>query len=505
LALGIFLSSLDLAIVATALVPIANSLGSFDQSTWIVNSYTLTYTGFLIILSKISDIFGRKSTLTASLLFFVVFSAACGASQTTIQLVIFRAFQGIAGAGMYSVTYVILFEICPPENYALYSVMVTSTVTLAVLCGVVLGGAISRAGSWRWIFWINIPIGCVATAILVLALPNNFPSHHLPKEAGRRQSWARLPSAKTLKRIDFLGTALLLGATILFVAALEEAAAGRAWDSGLIISFLVVSSILWSLFLGLERRITLAADVCESVLPWRLIKSRVAMGVVMSMLFAGGQYAVCLIVIPQRYQTLHAMSPLQAALRVFPFGLTSPFAGTLAAGICKKRQIPPIYFCLAGTGLQMVGMSLMATAPTSTHVFGGFYGYQVVAGFGVGLNLILLTLTIPLAVEERDRSTGLGTLLQARHLGSAICLAVTATILNHSVRSHLRDILLPADIDSILKSAERIDLLPLAVQDSVRHEFGEGYNLGFMALVGFAAAQLPANLLMWRREQVLVN
>jgi hypothetical protein len=97
------------------------------------------------------------------------------------------------------------------------------------------------------------------------------------------------------------------------------------------------------------------------------------------------------------------MSPLQAALRVFPFGLTSPFAGTLAAGICKKRQIPPVYFCLAGTVLQIVGMSLMATAPTSTHVFGGFYGYQVVAGFGVGLNLILLTLMIPLAVEDQDR------------------------------------------------------------------------------------------------------
>jgi len=124
-----------------------------------------------------------------------------------------------------------------------------------------------------------------------------------------------------------------------------------------------------------------------------------------SMLIVGGQYTACMVIIPQRYQTVNSLSPLQSAIRVFPFGLTSPFAGTLAAGIAKKRQIPPLYLCLAGTALQIIGISLMAIAPTSTQVFGGFYGHQIITGCGVGINLILLTLLIPYVVEDRDRGT----------------------------------------------------------------------------------------------------
>jgi hypothetical protein len=114
-----------------------------------------------------------------------------------------------------------------------------------------------------------------------MALPNNFPNHYLPKEDDGRRYWIQLPSRKVFRRIDVIGATLLLGASIFLVAALEEAAAGRAWNTGLIISFLVVSGILWPLFLGIERRITLASALCEPVLPWRLIKSRVAMGVVL--------------------------------------------------------------------------------------------------------------------------------------------------------------------------------------------------------------------------------
>ncbi|PVH93343.1 MFS multidrug transporter-like protein [Periconia macrospinosa] len=506
LSIAIFLSSLDLAIVTTALVPIANSFHSFEQGSWIVNSYMLTYTGFLVILSKLSDVFGRKSILAITFTIFIVFSAGCGASQTATQLIVLRAFQGIGGAGMYSVTYIILFEVAPPEKYAMYTAMVTSMVTLAVVCGVVLGGAISSAGAWRWIFWVNIPVGCIALAILLVSLPNGFPHYSLAKQSQQKHAIRlRFPSTEAFKRVDYVGTACLLCASVFLVAALEEAAAGRPWKSALIISFLCLSGIFWPTFFLFERKLTRASKSREPIFPWRLATSRQTVGLFMSMLLVGGQYTVCLVALAQRYQTLHSMSPLQASLRVLPFGLASPFAGTIAAGVSKKRQIPPIYFCLAGSLLQIVGMTLMATSVASPSVFGGFYGFQVVSGVGVGFNLILLTLMTPLAVEEQDKATALGSVLQSRNLGGALCVAITATIFNNYVRTHLGDILTQQALEAVLRSSQSITLLPVDIQDTVKQTFGKGSNLQFMVLVGFAAAQVPTNLLMWRQEQIRVK
>ncbi|KAL8902863.1 MAG: hypothetical protein Q9207_004328 [Kuettlingeria erythrocarpa] len=187
LSLAVFLPSMEVSIVATSLLAITNELQGFGRGSWIITSYMLTYTGFLIIWAKLSDIFGRKLLIVTSLGHFVIFSGACGAAQTMNQL----AMQGIGGAGSYSLVFVIFFEMVPPQKFARYSSMLSAVFALALLLGPLLGGAINNSISWRWIFLINIPPGLITMLLLLVTIPKHFPHHHLPPSAPQRLNFKR--------------------------------------------------------------------------------------------------------------------------------------------------------------------------------------------------------------------------------------------------------------------------------------------------------------------------
>ncbi|WQF84727.1 Putative major facilitator superfamily, MFS transporter superfamily [Colletotrichum destructivum] len=155
LAFGLFLSSLETTIIATSLVSIASDLGSFNKSNWVVTSYLLTYTGFLIIFARISDLFGRKGTVLVSLTVFTLFSLACGVSQTMEQLIVFRAFQGMGGAGLYSMAVSVITEITPLKYIGISSGLMGSIFAMSSLLGPNLGGAITQHSTWRWVFYLK--------------------------------------------------------------------------------------------------------------------------------------------------------------------------------------------------------------------------------------------------------------------------------------------------------------------------------------------------------------
>ncbi|KAF1958519.1 MFS multidrug transporter-like protein [Byssothecium circinans] len=503
LCLSIFLASLEVSIVATSLVSISNSLRSFERNSWIVNAYMLTYTSFLIIWAKLSDIFGRKSFILASILLFVVFSGACGAAATTEQLIVFRAFQGLAGAGTYSLTVVVFFELVPSARFASYTSIVSSVLAIALLLGPLLGGAIVNTTTWRWVFLINVPIGAVAAFVLMISIPNGFPnhvSHSIPDESVKPS----ILSKTNFQRIDVIGTTLLLAASVLLVSAFEEAAQGRSWVSGLVVSFLAVSAVLWIAFIFWERRITLAAGLQQPIFPWRFLQSRIRVGMIISMILTGGPFTVCVIQIPQRFQAVNGLSPLDAGIRLLAFAIASPFGSALAPLICKKAKVPPIYLCFVGSALQIVGVTLLSTLSNTSSISHAQYGYQIIAGVGVGINLACLVVLAPFTVEERDKSVAMSSMVQFRTLGGALCLAITASVFNKFIRSHLSQILSPQEMDGILKYAASINSFPVGVRQDLVAILSRGYNLQFKILIGFAAAQIPATLLMWKKEQILV-
>ncbi|RBQ79305.1 hypothetical protein FVER14953_21271 [Fusarium verticillioides] len=155
LCLSLLLSTLETTIVSTALVSIVDALQGFNMAGWIVTSYLVTYTGFLIIYSKLSDIFGCKLMLLVAITIFTVFSMACGASNSMVPLIVFRAFQGMGGSGIYSLSTIMVPLMVPPEKYATYISIMSSTFILSSVLGPILGGAITDHTTWRWVFYFK--------------------------------------------------------------------------------------------------------------------------------------------------------------------------------------------------------------------------------------------------------------------------------------------------------------------------------------------------------------
>lgn len=503
LCLCLLLVNLEISIVSTSLVGITNSLHGFGQSSWIVTAYLLTYVGFLIICAKLSDIYGRKLSVCIAVFIFALSSAACGAAQTVTQLIVFRAFQGIGGSGIYSLSTIIFFELVPPERFASYMSFVSSVFALSLLLGPILGGAINSSSTWRWIFLLNVPAGTVAIIVLIISIPAHFPYHGQPSTEKRKIG--KVFSRETMKRLDILGAALLLVAILLLVTALEEAGIRFPWKSPFVIILLTVSGLLWIVFLAWERRLTRAASVQEPVFPWRFVQSRVWVGMLLNSFLLGAPFTVAVFQIPQRSQIVNGASPLGAGIRLLPFAFASPVGSIVSAMIAGKLKVPPIYLVLIASTLQVIGFTLLSTLPTS----GGFlshaqYGYEVIAGFGVGVNISTLMLMTPFSVEKRDQAVAVGAVAQFRVMGAAIGLGIVTSVLNNFVTSRLAQFLSPSEVGTLLQTSAALSNFHPEQQNMIRSVFAEGYNLQMRILIGFAAAQLPASLVMWQKKQIVV-
>ncbi|GKZ61899.1 hypothetical protein AnigIFM49718_008966 [Aspergillus niger] len=452
LAVCLFLTNLEIPIVTTALVRITGELGGLNKIYWITTAYMLGYAGLLVISAKFSDIFGRKSCLLVAVFLFVVFSGACGAAQTMEQLIVFRAFQGVGGAGNYSLCAAILLDLVPSEKYATYMSSLSLVYAISLLFGPLMGGGISDSSTWRWVFLLNVPPGALAGIGLALVLPNRFPYHNEPsKEKTMTSVLASL--RQMIQRVDLLGSSLLSS----FSAIVNPA-----------ISLTGISA-------------TLRNSVC-----------------------LGAVWFSTMFQLPQRFQIVNQLTAFQAAVRFIPFTVASPVASVLAPAIGKVFKIPLLYLVIFASLLQVVAYVLLGTLPDSLSITSAQYGYQVLAGFGCGINITLLILMTPFTIEKRDNAVAMGAITQFRVMGGCIGISVLTAVANGYLQSHLQQWLTPTEMQLVLHSAESLSTLPASAQSLVRGTFSASYNLQMKILAGFAGGQVLASVLMWQREQIIV-
>jgi len=487
--MGTFLSILEISIVSTALVAITNDLKGFERSSWIITSYLLTYTGFLIIWAKFSDILGRRSCLAASMLIFIIASGACGASQTTNQLITFRAFQGIGAAGMVALNFVVMAEMVPAEKYALYSGICAIVYAIAYLLGPLVGGAISEKTTWRWVFLVNVPLGMIPLALLFVFMPKNFP--HLEPDYSP-------PSDKfrSIIRIDFRGAVLLFGFCVIMVAAFQEANTTYPWSSAAVIVLLITSGLFLLGFIAWEKYLAKDERV-DAIFPWRMMTNRIFMTPILLTILSGAPFTVAVIQIPQRYQAVTQTSAIRAGVDLLPFTLLLCGGSLIASVLGSKLRVPALYLFLVGAILQTVGSAMMSTL--GIYLGPKVNGYEAILAVGLGLNLGMGILLTPQVVEKRDHSAAMGAITQARPLGGAIGLAITTTVLNSYIKSSLRGLLTPEQLGGLLESIDVINFLPPEQQAQVRQSFSHGYNLQMKVMIGFSAAQILVVALMWEK------
>src|SRR5436309_8330626 len=305
---SLFLSALDSTIVATALPTIVGDLGGLDHIAWVFTSYLLTSTASVPLFGKISDIYGRRQLFQVTIVIFLVGSILAGIAQTMNQLILFRGIQGIGGGGLLAMTFTILGDILSPRERPKYMGYFTGVFAAASVIGPLIGGFFVDNLSWRWVFYVNIPVG-VVTFLVIGA------TFHAPAE--------RLQHA-----IDYLGAALLaggLGAVVLFTSL---GGTTYAWGSTQIVALAIVGVLLLVLFPFAERRAS------EPILPLSLFRNRIfvvssAVGFIIGIALFGS-----ITFLPLFLQIVRGRNPTSSGLQLTPM-----MAGLLLTSIVGGQII----------------------------------------------------------------------------------------------------------------------------------------------------------------------
>jgi EmrB/QacA subfamily drug resistance transporter len=249
LMLVLLMAALDQTIVATALPTIVGDLGGLNQISWVVTAYLLAQTAVTPLYGKLGDLYGRKVVLQVALVLFLIGSALCGLSQNMTELILFRGLQGLGGGGLIVGTMAAIGDVVTPRERGRYQGVFGAVFGLASVIGPLLGGFFTTSLSWRWIFYVNLPIGVLAFSVLAATLPSH-------REEVRH-------------RIDYLGAAVLAGALSALVLGCTLGGTTYGWGSPQIVALLALAVVLVGTFIVVERR------AAEPILPLRLFRDGV--------------------------------------------------------------------------------------------------------------------------------------------------------------------------------------------------------------------------------------
>ncbi|KAJ5100127.1 major facilitator superfamily domain-containing protein [Penicillium argentinense] len=540
LGVALFLTGIEATIVSTSLVTITNDLQDSSESSWVVTSYLLTYTGFLIIWSNCGKIFGVKPALLTSLFIFTTFSGGCASARSLNQLcvaqclflllslpelthlnrrIVCRAFQGVGGAGVYTLTLFSLLRIYPYERFDTVSSITGGIISLGLVLGPLFGGAISNSGAWRWIFLYNVPAGAFAWLVILFVLPDQFPdSSPVPtEESTSKRIWV---NARSFHKLDVLGAFLVLTTCSFLIAALQEGNFEYLWSSGLVISFLVISVVAGITFVWWEWFVYQHDLKVVPVFPWRLTRNRVFMGVALCVFILLGSIestnqppyrgffttglpmTVCIIEIPQRFQIVNESSPLGAGVKLLSFALSCPLGIIGCSVLAGRLRIPFCYIALVGIACEVTGFFLFSEIPSTTHLLLGQFGYLVLAGLGVGLAVSAFYMAVSLVVDLEDQSTAVGIGVQLRMLGGVLGVAASTSILHHYLKSRLSDTIRPGELSALLKTTESIKAFSPEIQFRVHEVYAMAYSMQMKLAGAFSVAQLLAVVMIWKRQNV---
>ncbi|KAF1845850.1 putative MSF multidrug transporter [Cucurbitaria berberidis CBS 394.84] len=474
----LFISALDTTIVTTALIKISSGFNALEQAPWLVTAYLLTYNSFLMITAKLSDIWGLKILMISCAVMFLIFSMACGGAQTMVQLIVFRAFQGIGGSGLYSLTFVAIMKLISPEKIGFYSGVISSVFAVANLLGPLLGGTISDRTTWRWIFFINGPIVSVAIALLFFSMPS--------LKDGKTNS-------ERVRSLDGTGGLLSVCWPIPLIFALQEAGGSHPWSSGTIIGPLVGGIVLLLAFVMYETWVTHRTKK-DPIFPIHFLRNPSMALILLSMFLLGMPFYSIFVQLPQRFQVVNFTSAERAGILLLPATVVSP-VGAMVAGLAAKR-IPAEFILICSTVIVCVGIGLMSSLPTYSQVWPGVYGFEIITGLGLGLASPPYFMLVATSIPEKDISVGTGALNMVRTLGGAVAVAICTAIHRGYLNDHLPNFLTPEQVLAVQGSRTSIAHLPDDVRNRIGRTFGGSYNRQFHIMLAFTGLNIIVAILL---------
>ncbi|CDM33449.1 hypothetical protein DTO013E5_7317 [Penicillium roqueforti] len=468
ISLGIFLSAADQTIIMASYGQIGSDLKALNLTSWIATSYFLTLTSFQPLYGKLSDIFGRKPCLLFAYAVFGLGCLGCGLARDINELIAARVFQGIGGGGMTTVVSILMSDIVPLRDRGLWQGIINIIYATGAGTGAPLGGILSDYIGWRWAFLAQFPL-CIIAFIAVsflLKLPPRDSAHWKTK----------------LRRIDFLGAVVLVGAVLGFLVGLDRGS-NVSWRLPLTIASLAVSAVLFVVFILVE--IYLAA---EPFAPGHIIFNRTFFACYSCNFFSFGGWIAALFYIPLYFQAVDDVSATTAGLRLLPSilaGVTgSVFAGLLMKWSGKYYWLTIAAYASLTTGVFCIYLFSGGVVASTVPMICG----MVISAFGngIGVTTTLIGLISNATYEDQAVVTACSYLF--RSLGSVIGLSLSSTVVQQVLRNRLQSGLRDSkNIDQIVEgvreSLDFIKTLDPATARIVRDSYGWSTNKGFAFLV----------------------
>ncbi|MGH8925230.1 MAG: MDR family MFS transporter [Acidimicrobiia bacterium] len=467
LMIGLFLAALDQTIVATALPTMVGELGGLEQLSWVVTAYLLASTVTAPLYGKISDLYGRKAVFQAAIILFLAGSILCGLSQNMGQLVAWRGLQGLGAGGLFVMAMTIIGDILSPRERGRYQGYFGAVFALASVAGPLAGGWFVDNVDWRWVFYINVPIGLVALFVTGSAL--------------------NLPFVRRARPIDFAGAATLVVSVSALLLAMVWGGNEYEWNSPQIIGLLVTGAVVGLAFLWWERR------AVEPILPPRLFRNRTfaltsASGFIIGLAMFGG-----IVFLPLFLQVVVGASATNSGLLLVPM-----MGGIIGSSVIGGRLITRTgrykIFPVVGSALATLAFFLLSTMGVGT-VLATASVYMFVLGVGVGMIMPVLVLAVQNSVDHSDMGVATSSNNFFRSLGGAFGTALLGAVFTGQLATRLAGLGSGVGGGPLTSSPAAIAALPDSVRSQVIEVFASSIGTVFLVALPFTVLALVLSLL----------
>jgi EmrB/QacA subfamily drug resistance transporter len=473
LMLGMFLAALDQTIVATALPTIAGDLHGLNHLYWVVTAYLLTTTISTPLWGKLGDLYGRKNLFQLAIVIFLVGSMLSGLSQSMVELIAFRAVQGVGAGGLMGGAQAIIGDVVPARQRGKYMGYFGVVFGVTSVAGPLAGGLFTQHLSWRWIFYINVPIGIVALFVIAAVL--------------------HLPTNRVHHKIDWAGISLLSAGVTAIILMTTWGGTQYRWGSAPILGLALVSVVLLVAFCVVETRST------EPVIPLALFRNRTfssasGVGFIIGVAMFGA-----IIYLPLYLQAVHGATPTASGLEVLPV-VTGMLITFIVSGRLVTRTGRYKIFPVAGSAVLTVGLVLLSRlGPHTTLPVAA--SYMFVVGLGVGLVLQVLVVAVQNAVPYSQLGVATSTATFFRTIGGAFGVSALGAVFDSRLLSQLSAHATKAQLrllhgGSITANPAQIDHLPPAQRAVVVDAFSHALQDVFLVAVPFAALAVVLSLIM---------